>query len=264
MHLTSAQQQQYREDGFLAFPGLFSPDEVVQLKQEAERVATIDSELVVREGETQVPKIMFRLHELDSPTASTAYHIAAHSPRVLGISQQLLGDDAVYMHHCKVNMKAAIEGSAWPWHQDFGSWHLDGIQRPEMLTVMLMLDEVNELNGCLYFLPGSHRDGRTTPYWDESTAYKLWAVKPNDVREYMLDGNAPVPIVGPAGTAVVFDCNLLHASGHNLSAHHRWQVYFCFNRVTNRPVDVENPRPEYVRSTNWSPMELVTGDARIA
>ena len=67
----------------------------------------------------------------------------------------------------------------------------------------------------------------------------------------------PVPIIGKPGSLVVFDCNLLHASGHNLSAQDRWQAYFCFHKVANRPVDVENPRPDYVRSRNWTPLETV-------
>jgi ectoine hydroxylase len=181
---------------------------------------------------------------------------------VLAAAQQLLRDDAVYLHHCKVNMKAAIEGTAWPWHQDFGSWHLDGIAKPQMLTVMVMLDDATQMNGCLYLLPGSHRDGRTDPYFDTATAYKLWAVKPQDVKAFMQTSAAPVSITGPAGTAAVFHCNLLHASGHNLSADDRWQAYFCFNRVANRPADVSEPRPDYVRSTNWAPMRL-GGDADV-
>ncbi|MCB1740237.1 MAG: phytanoyl-CoA dioxygenase family protein [Gammaproteobacteria bacterium] len=256
MNLTDLQLEAYRRDGFLVFPELFSADEARLLKREAERVARIDSECVVREGSDGKVKIMFRLHEPDSPTASPAYRAAAHCPRVLATAQRLLGDDEVYLHHLKVNMKAAIEGSAWPWHQDFGSWHLDGIARPDMLTVMVMLDEATEMNGCLYFLPGSHRDGRTNPYFDTSTAYKLWAVQPDDVKAYMDAGVEPVPITGPPGTVAVFDCNVLHASGHNLSARNRWQAYFCFNRVANRPQDVESPRPHYVRSTNWAPMPL--------
>ena len=257
MKLTTDQLQQWRRDGFLLFPEMFRPEEAALLAREAHRVSKIDTECVVREGTAGEAKIMFRLHEPGGPTSSAAYQAAAHSPRVLGLAQQLLGDDELYLHHCKVNKKAAIEGSAWPWHQDFGSWHLDGIARPEMLTVMIMLDEATELNGCLYFLPGSHRDGRLNPYFDSSTAYKLWAVKPEDVKAYMTSVSAPVPIVGSPGSVAVFHCNLLHASGHNLSAHSRWQAYFCFNRIANRPLDVDSPRPEYVRSTNWRAMRAM-------
>ena len=73
---------------------------------------------------------MLRMHERDGPTASPEYRAFACQSRTLGVARQLLRDDALYLHHSKVNLKAAIEGSAWPWHQDFGTWHLDGIAGP--------------------------------------------------------------------------------------------------------------------------------------
>ncbi|MBT6273356.1 MAG: phytanoyl-CoA dioxygenase [Chromatiales bacterium] len=258
MQLTEAQIQQFDDDGYVLFPQLFDEQETTLLRTEADRVSAIDSDHVFREGKGGLPKAMFALHDADSPTASAPFRAAAHCPRVLNAAKQLLRDDALYLHHLKVNMKASIEGTAWPWHQDFGSWHLDGIARPELMTVMVMLDDATEMNGCLYMLPGSHRDGRTNPYWDDSTAYKLWAVQPEDVRDYMLRCRAPQPITGPAGSVAMFSCNLLHASGHNLSANHRMQAYFCFNRVSNRPADIVNPRASYVRSTDWRPMTTGT------
>lgn len=65
---------------------------------------------------------------------------------------------------------------------------------------------------------------------------------------------APVPIVGKPGMGVMFHCNCLHASGHNLSPTDRWQVYVVYNPVANKPRDVENPRPDYVRSVNFAPI----------
>ncbi len=254
MELTERQVEQFQRDGFLIFPALFSPEEVERLREEAERVAGLDAECVFREGSSGLPKTMFRLHAQDGPTASPAYHAAAHAPRILRPARQALGTDEVYIHHCKVNMKAAIEGSAWPWHQDFGTWHLDGIEEPSMATFLVMLDEATEMNGCLYFLPGSHRDGRVDPYLDNSTAYSLWASKPETMKAAMNALPEPVAVTGPPGTAALFHCNLLHASGHNLSATDRWHTYFCFNACANRPRDVENPRPDYVRSTDWRPM----------
>jgi ectoine hydroxylase len=61
--------------------------------------------------------------------------------------------------------------------------------------------------------------------------------------------------------AAIFHCNLMHASGHNLSAQDRWQAYFCYNTIANRPRDVEAPRPDYVRSRNWAPLTAVADDA---
>ena len=121
MKLSASQIQQFNRDGYLLFPELFSQAEIDVLKAEADRVAQIEDECVAREGTSGQVKAMFRLHEADGPTASPAFRAAAHAPRLLEPIKQLLDDPDVYIHHTKVNMKAAIEGSAWPWHQDFGS-----------------------------------------------------------------------------------------------------------------------------------------------
>jgi len=260
MELTAAQGDQYDKDGYLIFPELFSPDEVAILRGEVERVSNVDSKCIVREEEGGPAKTIFRMHENDGETASRAVRAAARSPRALGVAQQLLGDDALYLHHCKTNVKAAIQGSAWPWHQDFGSWHLDGIAEPQLTTMVVMLDEATEFNGCLYLLPGSHHEGRHQPHWDDSTAYSLWAVEPAEMRSMIGRYPDPVSVTGKAGTAAIFHCNNLHASGHNLSAQDRCQMYFCYNRVANHPTDVENPRPDYVRSQNWTPLALEAND----
>jgi ectoine hydroxylase len=262
MQLTPAQVDEYDRRGFLVFPELFSAEEVAAMREEVARVAEIESEMVVREGETNVPKAMFRMHESDGPTTSPVFHAAVRLPRTLGIARQLLRDDALYLHHTKVNIKAAIEGSVWPWHQDYGSWKRDGIVKPDMLTIMVSLDSAAEMNGCLYFLPGSHRHGRIDPYLDTSTAYKVWSVGPDDMKRLIAEHGEPVPITGKPGSAVVFHCNLLHASGHNLSASDRWQAYFCYNTCANRPREVESPRPDWVRSRNWKPLQTV-GDGAL-
>ena len=263
MPLTDAQIAQYDRDGFLHFPEFFSAAEVEAMRREVTRVSQIESEMVFREGTQSVPKVMFRMHESDGPTASPVFHAAVRLPRTLGMAQQLLRDNALYLHHTKVNIKAAIEGSIWPWHQDYGSWHNDGIARPTMLTIMVGLDASKEMNGCLYFIPGTHAIGRVDPYFDTSTAYKVWSLTPPDMKRIIADHGEPVAITGRPGSLTVFDCNLVHASGHNLSAQDRWQAYFCYNTVANRPNAVEAPRPDYVRSRNWAPLETVADDAMI-
>jgi ectoine hydroxylase len=263
MELTSDERSRYERDGFLIFPDLVTPPEVAVLRREVARLWQVDAEGTVREGSTGAPKSMFRLHEADGAAASAPFRTLSRSPRVLGVAQQLLGDKELYLHHSKVNAKAAIEGSVWPWHQDYGAWKLDGIQHPTMATFMVMLDDANELSGCLYFLPGSHLWGRTEAHLDTSTAYRLWSVTPEEMKRRMAQSPAPVAVTGRAGTCAIFHCNLMHASGHNLSHHERRQAYFCFNTCANRPLDVANPRPDYVRSRNWQPMALVLDAAML-
>jgi ectoine hydroxylase len=261
MRLTAEQRARYERDGFLIFPELFQRDEIEILRREVARVAMVETDAVVREGEARAPKSLFRLHESDGPTASPPFRAACRLPRTLGVARQLLGDSDLYLHHSKVNVKTAIEGSVWPWHQDYGSWMRDGIVAPDMATLMVALDNATEFNGALYLLPGSHRAGCAEPYFDTSTAYKLWAVPPMRIKETMASCPPPVAVTGSAGMAAIFHCNLMHASGHNLSAQDRWQAYFCYNTVANRPHDVAAPRPDYVRSRNWTPLAPMPDDA---
>ena len=152
-----------------------------------------------------------------SPTFSPPFAALSRLPRTLASARQVLRDDRLYMHHYKLNMKAAIEGTVWQWHQDYMSWQMDGIPTPDMTTMMVMLEDTSEMSGCLYFLPGSHALGRIDPVLDESTVYKLWATPVERIKAVLAASPDPVPITGTAGTAAIFHCNTLHASGHNLS-----------------------------------------------
>jgi ectoine hydroxylase-related dioxygenase (phytanoyl-CoA dioxygenase family) len=63
-------------------------------------------------------------------------------------------------------------------------------------------------------------------------------------------------VTGRAGTCVLFHCNVLHASGHNLSADDRWHIYVSCNTVANKPQLGDNPRPAWVVSRNWKALPI--------
>jgi ectoine hydroxylase len=255
MRLTPQQLETYDRDGFVVLDGLFTPAEVAAMKAELARVQQLDTDHLVREKSGDgVAKTIYRVHDAASPTASPVFHAAARAPRLLGPAQDLLRDPALYMHHTKCNLKTAIDGSVWAWHQDYGSWKRDGMPEARPTTALLMLDEPTEFNGCLYFIPGSHKLGNLEPRFDESTGYKFWVVPKETLVDIMQRSPEPVAITGQPGTVVFFDCNLLHASGHNLSRHNRWAIYFVYNPVTNGCLPVTNARPEYVRSQATTPL----------
>ena len=70
---------------------------------------------------------------------------------------QIFGEP-VYMHQFKINGKMAFDGDVWQWHQDYGTWKNDDqMPEPRATNVAIFLDEVNEFNGPLMFIPGSHQ-----------------------------------------------------------------------------------------------------------
>src|SRR5438309_2913597 len=255
MQLTEQQVAQFNRDGYLIFPGRFSKAEVAVLRAETARLAHIQCETVIRERTGGVRSI-FRVHEADGATRSAAFRALVRTPRVLEPTRQALDTGEVYVYHTKINTKPAIEGTVWMWHQDYGSWQRDGCLRPDMATFAVMLTDSVEMNGALYVLPGSHSRGRIEPYYDESTSYKFWAVLKQEIISVLQQSEKPVPIVDPAGTAVLFHCNLLHASGHNLTSEDRWHIYIPFNACANAPQFGPNSRPDWVVSSNTGPLPV--------
>lgn len=261
MKLTARQLETYHRDGYLILPELFTPSEVAGMKAELTRIQDINTDHLVRERTGGIAKTIYRVHDARSPTASHLFQAAVRAPRLLDPARQLLKDDALYIHHTKCNLKTAIDGSVWQWHQDYGTWKLDGIPEARLTTALIMLDEPTQANGCLYFIPGSHKEGNLDPIFDEATAYKFWVVPKPQLLEIMRRSPEPIPIVGRPGTVVFFDANILHSSGHNLSQNDRWQVYVVYNPVLNQAQIVPQPRPGYVRCADFAP--LVAGNDAI-
>jgi ectoine hydroxylase len=111
-------------------------------------------------------------------------------------------------------------------------------------------------------VPGSHKGPVHPAYRDEvTTAYPQWAIEKPAIQAYLKQSPRPAAITGGPGTAVLFHCKIVHASGHNLSPHDRWHAYMAYNPSVNRPNPVPaNPRPDYVVSRNYTPLELLPSD----
>lgn len=270
MVLNESQLAQFDRDGFLRFDKLFTDDEITLLKSELDRVGRADSEAIIRERTGSV-RTIYRCHEPDGPTASAAFWRLARAPRLLQPAQQVTRDDQLYVYHCKNNIKTAIDGTVWLWHQDYGYWQHDGVPTPNMATFLVMLDEATEYSGSLYFVPGSHNGPVHPAYKDEqTTSYPQWAIEKPAIAEYLKTRPRAIAITGGPGTAVLFHCKVVHGSGHNLSPNDRWHAYMAYNPTANRPNPIPpNPRPDYVVSRNTRPLDLLTNDdltgpARIA
>ena len=262
MTLTEEQLAKFDRDGCLRFENLFDPIEIALLKSELARLGSVDSDAIIRER-TGSTRTIYRSHEPDGPTASSVYHQLVRTPRFLQPAQQVLRDDELYVFHCKANIKTAIDGTVWLWHQDYGYWQHDGIPKSTMATFLVMLDEATEMGGSLYFVPGSHKRGTLPALKDTTTtSYPQWAIEKETMRAFLRESPAPIAITGKPGTAVLFHCNMVHGSGHNLSANDRWHVYIAYNTSANRPHPIpENPRPEYVVSQNYAALEIAATDA---
>ena len=151
MQLDSEQRSRLDRDGYLFFPSLFKPDEIAVLLDEVPRLYAEHRQENVREKGSDAVRTNFAAHLYSAPFARLARH-----PRMIEPAMQVFGEP-VYMHQFKINGKMAFDGDVWQWHQDYGTWKNDDLM-PEAraMNVAIFLDEVNEFNGPLMFIPGSH------------------------------------------------------------------------------------------------------------
>ena len=258
MKLTPEQRAQFERDGYLFFPGHFSPEETRALTDAVPDLYSKREAFNVREKGSDAVRTNFAAHLISEPFARLARH-----PRMVEPVMDLFGEE-VYMHQFKINGKMAFEGDVWQWHQDYGTWLNDDLMPTERaMNVAIFLDEVNEHNGPLMFIPGSHRKGVVDAKHDlTTTSYPLWTVD-NDLIRQLVDraGGKHGGIVspkGPAGSMILFHSCLVHASGSNLSPFNRVAVYLSLCAVSNHIR--RHKRPEYIAHRNFAPIELLPDD----
>ena len=253
MQLSTAQREQFEREGYLFFPALFSRQEVKALTDEVPALYAQRRPENVREKTGDVVRTNFAAHLYSAPFARLARH-----PRMVEPVKALFGED-VYMHQFKINGKAAFDGDVWQWHQDYGTWRADD-QMPEAraMNVAIFLDEVNEFNGPLMFIPGSHKLGVLDAEHDVSTtSYPLWVINKSSIEKLVNRGGIVAP-KGPPGSMILFHGCLVHASTSNLSPWNRVSVYLSLCAVSNHIRRFK--RPGYIAHRDFTPIECLPDD----
>lgn len=253
MKLTPQQMEQFERDGYLFFPGLFSPEEIEVIRAQVPVIYKDDRPEIVREKDGKTPRTGFAAHTFNDAFAKLGRH-----PRMVQPVRDLLGED-VYMHQFKVNGKQAFDGDVWQWHQDFGTWHRDdGMPEPRAMNVSVFLDEVNEFNGPLYFIPGSHREGVVEAGHDlTTTSYPLWTLDNAKVAELVDRGGIVAP-KGPAGSMLLFHSCLVHGSPPNMTPWNRVIIYLSLCALSNHIT--RHNRPDYIAHRDFTPIQTLGDD----
>jgi ectoine hydroxylase len=163
------------------------------------------------------------------------------------------------MHQFKINGKMAFDGDVWQWHQDYGTWKNDDLMpEPRAMNVAIFLAEVNEFNGPLMFIPGSHKLGVLDARHDlATTSYPLWTIEHDTIRKLVERGGIVAP-KGPAGSMILFHSCLVHASTSNLSPWDRVSVYLSLCAVSNHIRRFK--RPEYIAHRDFTPITCLPDD----
>jgi len=253
MKLTPDQTAAFEEQGYLFVPSLFSRAEIDVLKRELSGIFAQDRKENVREKDGKTVRTTFAAH-----TFNEAFRRLGRHPRMVEPVMQLL-DGPVYMHQYKINAKAAFDGDVWQWHQDYGTWARDDLMpAPRAMNIAVFLDDVTEFNGALMFIPKSHKCGVLEAGHDiVTTSYPLWTLDRETVARLVKEGGLVAP-KGPAGSMLMFHCNLVHASPGNLSPFDRTIVYLSLCHVENHIRRFK--RPEWIAHRDFTPIEPLGDD----
>ncbi len=173
------------------------------------------------------------LRRVNAPVEiSPAYYRAMTESRMAEMVAELIGPN-VKFHHSKINSKLPGGKTAVKWHQDFP---FTPHSNDDLITALLMVDEVTDENGPLEVLPGSHKgeihslwhDGVFTGAIDDTTAQQCQ--------------QQSVKCMGTAGSVCLMHTRLLHGSAPNLSTAPRTlfiSVYSAEDAIPYSP----NPMP---------------------
>jgi phytanoyl-CoA hydroxylase len=184
-----------------------------------------EGKLVVEKSKS-FNKIGHALHWLN-PT----FKRITFSDKVKSLVKQIGFIDPVVVQGMYIFKNPGIGGEVKP-HQDGTYLHSE----PEIrvLGIWIALEDATIENGCLWFIPGSHRDGLNTQ-WIRNPNKIPSMILTNEAREY--DDKMFVPAPVPKGGCVIIDGLVLHKSAINKS---------------------KNPRPIYTfhvfdqHNTEWS------------
>ncbi|MDY7013634.1 MAG: phytanoyl-CoA dioxygenase family protein [Cyanobacteriota bacterium] len=260
MLLNRKQLSDYQEQGFVVLENQFSSTEIDLLKREMTQLFDRDRPERILERNGAV-RTIFAPH-----TYNTVFRTLSQMPRLLEPARQILKSE-VYIHQYKLNAKVALDGGRWEWHQDFLYWQKeDNMPEPRALNIVIFLEEVNDFNGPLLVIPGSHQKGKidleaNRSGWQSTLTADLKYKIDKQLLSELVKERGIKAIKGSAGFVVLFHCNLFHGSTGNMSPWDRLSVFVTYNSVKNTLQNKDNPRPEFIASRDFTPVRSASDRA---
>lgn len=217
--LTDAQVRHYYEYGYVTGIKLLDHQQVETLKSELAEITDpahpghhLFYEFHSNES-TDPDAVLF--HSLGHWRISPAFHDVLWNPAFLMAAHQLLEDKPVRFWHDQLFCKPARHGGVVAWHQDYSYWTRTVAM--QHLTCWTALDDANVANGCLHYIPGSHR-------WGLLEAPRLAGDMDGLLQSLTAEQRtrfSPVPVELKKGYATFHHPLMVHGSYENRSDHSR-------------------------------------------
>ncbi len=210
--LSREQIEFYREQGYLLVEDVIDAPLLERLRratydaiERSRGVSASDAIYDLDEGHSAAGP---RLTRIKAPHQTVAgFDEVLHAPKVKAVLQTLLGQ-VVRLQTSKLNTKAPGGGAAVEWHQD---WAFYPHTNDDLLALGLMLEDVDEANGPLMVIPGTHKGPVLSHF---ANGVFAGAIDPADP---LFERDRIVTLTGRAGSMTVHHVRLLHGSAPNNS-----------------------------------------------
>lgn len=228
----NAIRESYNNDGFVVIRQLFDPQQVDELRGNLNRyVRDVVPNLPPMDAFFEDAETKQQIRMLPRMEKHDAYFSDLLTiSRIPEIARELNGG-GVHAHDAAYFNKLPIVGDATPPHQDGFYFHL---QPCEALTIWMALDDVDENNGCIRYVRGSHRRGMRDHNRTQVVGFSQGIV------DYGRDEDVQNEVAAcvSAGDVIVHHAMTIHRTDPNESSRSRRALGFVYFS-SNASVDVK-------------------------
>jgi phytanoyl-CoA hydroxylase len=235
---TKRQLEQFSADGFLVLRGLATPAQLLRINRAVAQQLEGHIEPAEYEADLRYPGAP---SERSAPGGGTTRRLLqaytrdpvlrewAFDSNVGQYLHALMGDRIrlSQAHHNCIMTKQPSYSSRTGWHQDLRYW---AFERGELISTWLALGAELPDNGCLSFLPGTHRMDIAPERFDDTKFLRM-----DSAENQILIATGVTPILEP-GDVVLFHCRTFHAAGSNRTETPKFSVVFTYHAADDRPV----------------------------
>jgi len=207
--LTPDQIERYRRDGFVVIEGFLDPVELNEWRRCTEEA------IQVRLGETGLhnqgsPDDYYAqvfLQALKLADVHEGMRRLMHDPCLGKLAADLAGVNGIRIWHDQALIKPPF-GNPTGWHCDNPFWSFSS---RDAISLWVALDDATLANGCLWYLPGTHKTATFDPVGIGKNQRELFKQYP----EWM--EIEPVACDCPVGSAVLHNGLTAHGAGANMT-----------------------------------------------
>jgi ectoine hydroxylase-related dioxygenase (phytanoyl-CoA dioxygenase family) len=236
--LTEEQKKQYELDGYVLVSQVVSGENLQAMRVDLDNWIEQSKVHVENYGEMVNGKARFdledghcaetpRLRRIASPVdISAAYRDVLFNGAVVEAVADIVGTN-VKFHHCKLNIKLPGMKTRVDYHQDQS---FEVHTNEDYLTLLVLLDDMSEENGCLRVLKSSHLGPRYSHYEGDEFVGKVERV----IQEQC--NLEAIKIEGKAGDICLMSSWCLHGGTANMSQNPRRLLICGYSAADNYPL----------------------------